>query len=77
MFECSAIFYGITWIPGVVVTSSVGIVPSGKWGLKRCQMDLLNVTNLYQLWEQLSVSNGDGVLSLLVLVNLLSVRFAS
>ena len=38
--------------------------------------ELLNVTNLYQLWEQLVESNGDGVSSGLVLVNLLSVRFA-
>ena len=66
----------MTWIFGMVVTSNVGIVPSGKWGPKRCQMNWHNVTNLYQLWEQLGVSNGDGVLSGLVLVNLFSARFA-
>ena len=47
----------------MVVTSSMGIVPSEKWGPKRCQMNWLNVADLYQLWEQLGVSNGDGVLS--------------
>ena len=61
----------------MVVTSSVDIVSYGKWGPKRFQMNLLNVTNLYQLWEQLGVSNGDGVPSGLVLVNLLSIKFVS
>ena len=76
MFECSAIFRGMIWIPGMVVTSSAGIVPSGKWGPKRWQMNWLDMTNLYQLWEQLGVNNGDGVPSELVLINLLSARFA-
>ena len=60
----------------MVVTSSVGIVPSEKWGPKRCQINWLNVTNLYQLWEQLSVSNGDEVPSGLVFASLLSAIFA-
>ena len=59
----------------MVVTSSVGIVPSWKWGPERCQLKWLNVTNLYQFWEQLDVSDGDGVPLWLVFVNLLSVRF--
>ena len=59
----------------MVVTSSVGIVSSGKWGPKRYQMNWLNVTNLYQLWEQLGVSNGDEVPSELVIVTLLFTRF--
>ena len=66
----------MTWIPDMVVTSSVGIVPSWKWESERCQMNWLNVTNLYQLWEQLGVSDGDGVPSRLVLFNLSSARFA-
>ena len=61
----------------MIVTSSVSIVPSGKWRPKRCQLNWLDVTNLYQLWEWLDVSDGDGILSGLVLVNLLSARFAS
>ena len=69
-------FHGMTWIPDMVVTSSMGIVPSEKWGPKRCQMNWLNATNLYQLWKQLGVSNGDWVPSGLVFVNLLSARFA-
>ena len=77
MFECGAIFRGMTWILRMVVTSSVGIVPSWKWGPKRCQLKWLNVTNLYQFWEQLGVSDRDGVPSGLVLVNPLFARFAS
>ena len=53
----------MTWILGVVVTLDIIIVPSREWGPKRCQMNWLNVADLYQLWEQLGVSNGDGVLS--------------
>ena len=77
VFECGAIFRGMIWIPAMVVASSVGIVPSWKWGPERCQLNWLDVTNLYQFWEQLSVSNRDGVLSGLVLVNFLSTTFAS
>ena len=61
----------------MIVASSVGIVPSWKWGPERCQLNWLNVTDFYQLWEQLGVSDGDEVPSGLVLVNLLSVMFAS
>ena len=60
----------------MVVTSSVGIVPFWKWESERCQMNWLNVTNLYQLWEQLGVSDGDGVPLDFVLVSLLSIGFA-
>ena len=60
----------------MIIASSVGIVPSWKRGLERCQLNCLNVTNLYQLREQLGVSNGDGVPSGLVLANLLSARLA-
>ena len=76
VFECDTIFRGMTWIPAMVVASSVGIVPSWKWGSEWCQLNWLNVTNLYQLWEQLSVSDRDGVPSGPDLVNLLSIRFA-
>ena len=76
MFECGASFRGITWIPAMVVASSVGIVPSWKWGSEWCQLNWLNVTNLYQLWERLNVSDRYGVPSGLVLVNLLYIRFA-
>ena len=61
----------------MIIASSVGIVPSGKWRLERCQLNWLDVINLYQLWEQLSVSDVDGVPLGFVLVNLLSARFAS
>ena len=59
----------------MVVTSSVGIVPSWKWGSEGCQLKWLNMTNLYQLWEQLGfVSDGVGVP--LGFVSLLSAGFA-
>ena len=60
----------------MVVTSSVGIVPPWKWGLEGWQLKWLNVTNFYQLWEQLGVSDGDGVPLDFVLVSLLSIGFA-
>ena len=60
----------------MIVASSVGIVPSWKWGPEKCQLNWLDVTNLYQFWEQLDVSDENRVLSGLVLVNLLSARFA-
>ena len=75
--EPSAIFCRVTWIPAMVVASSIGIVPSWKWRLERCQLNWLDVTTLYQLWEQFSVSDGDGIPSGLVLVDFWSVRFAS
>ena len=59
----------------MIVTSNASIVPFGKWEPKRCQIKWLNMTNLYQLWEQVGVSDGDEVLSGLVLVNLSSARF--
>ena len=77
VFEPSAIFCRVTWIPAMVVASSMGIVPSWKWGPERCQLNWLDVTTLYQFWEQFSVSDGDGIPLGLVLVDLLSVRFAS
>ena len=76
VFERGAIFCGITWIPSMIVASSVGIVPSEKRGPKRRQKNWLNVTDIYQLWEQLGVSNKDGIPSGFVLVNLLSARFS-
>ena len=60
----------------MIVSLSVGIVPTWKWGLERCQLNWLDVTHLYQLWKQLGVSDENGVPSWLVLLNLLSVRFA-
>ena len=60
----------------MVVTSSVGVVPPWKWGPEGCQLKWFNVTNLYQLWEQLGVSDGDGVPLGFVLVSLLSVGFS-
>ena len=47
VFECGAIFCRMTWIPIMLVVSSVGIVPSWKWGSERCQLNWFNVTNLY------------------------------
>ena len=67
----------MTWIPAMVVASSVGIVPSWKWGPERCQLNWLDVTYFYQLWKQLDVSDGNEVPSWFVLFNLLSIRFAS
>ena len=61
----------------MVVTSNMGVVPFWKWGREGWQLKWLNVTNFYQLWEQLGVSDGDGVPSWFVLLNLLSIRFAS
>ena len=60
----------------MIVASSAGIVPSWKWGPERCQLNWLDVTNLYQPWEHLDVSDGDGLPSGLVLVNILSAMFA-
>ena len=77
VFECSAIFRRVTWIPAMVVALSVGIVPSWKWEPESCQLNWLDVTHLYQLWKQLGVSDGNGVLSWFVLLKLLSIRFAS
>ena len=56
----------------MVVTSSMGIVPPWKWGPEWCQLNWLNVIDFYQFWEQLSVNDGDGIPSGLVLVNFLS-----
>ena len=60
----------------MVVVSSVGIVPSWKWWSERCQLNWLEVTNSYQLWEYFGVADGDGVPLGLVLINFLSVGFA-
>ena len=60
----------------MVVASSMGIVPSWKRGSEWHQLNRLDVTTLYQLWEQLGVSDGNRVPSGLVSVNLLSTRFA-
>ena len=60
----------------MVVTSSVGVVPPWKWGPEGYQLKWLNVTNLYQLWEQFDVSDRDGVPLGFVLVSLLSAGFA-
>ena len=67
----------MTWIPAMVVALSVGIVPSWKWGPKRCQLNWLDVSHPYQLWKQLSVNDGNGVPSWFVLLKILSIRFAS
>ena len=44
----------------MVVTSNVGVVPSWKWGREGWQLNWLDVTHPYQLWKQLSVSDGNG-----------------
>ena len=77
VFECSAIFHGVTWIPAMVVALSVGMVPSRKWGSERCQLNWLDVTHFYQFWKQLGVSDGNRIPSWFVLLKLLSIRFAS
>ena len=61
----------------MVVASNVGIVPSGKWGLERCQIKWRYEATLYLLWEQLSVGDRDRdkVPLCRVLVSLLSARF--
>ena len=46
----------------MVVTSNVGIVPSGKWGSERYPVDWHDKAIIYELREQLSVSDGDRVL---------------
>ena len=76
VFERSAIFRGVTWISAMIVALSMGIVPSWKWGPEKCQLNWLDLTHLYQLWKQLSVSDGNRVLSWFVLFHLLSIRFA-
>ena len=45
----------------MVVALSVGIVLSWKWGPERCQLNWLDVIHPYQLWKQLSVSDGNEV----------------
>ena len=60
----------------MIVASSVDVVPIGEWRLARSPLNRHNRTIINKLWEQLSIGDRNGVLLELVLVNLLSVRFA-